>query len=313
MDILAQLGPLAFVSRMRRLGDQINTQAANVYRQYGLDFDPKCFPVFWSLAEVGPMAVTELAEQLGFSHPAIIQIAKQLEAEGLIRSGKSDTDKRKRILCLSEKGEQLLPEFRKVWEYIRSVNETMIAGRRHNLLWAIEEIESYLAECDYTTRFSDYLKDRQLEEVEIVDYRPEWAHRFRELNLEWISRYFTVEEHDLEQLDHPEKIRADGGAVLFARYRGEIVGTVALVADQPGIYEMAKMAVSPAVQGKQIGKKLGFALLDKARSLGARQVWLESNTALTPALELYRKLGFYKVEMSPSPYQRANIKMCYDL
>lgn len=313
MDILAHLGPLAFVSRMRRLGDQINTQAANVYQQYGLDFDPKCFPVFWSLAELGPIAVTELAEKLGFSHPAIIQIARQLETEGLIRSGKSDTDKRKRILCLSEKGEQLLPEFRKVWEYIRSVNEEMIDGRRHNLLWAIEEIESYLNDRDYTTRFSEYLKDRQLEEVEILDYRPEWASRFRELNLEWISRYFTVEEHDLEQLDHPEKIVADGGAVLFARYRGEIVGTVALVADRPGIYEMAKMAVSPTVQGKQIGKKLGLALLEKARATGATQVWLESNTALAPAMELYRKLGFYKVEMSPSPYERANIKMRYDL
>jgi len=313
MDFIVQLGPLAFVSRMRRLADTFSAQAGAVYRQYGLDFDPKWFPVFWLLSESGPMSITELAEQMGFSHPAVIQLARQLEQEGLIVSARSETDARKRILQLSEKGLARQAEFRQVWSYIRAVNTHLLGEQRNNLLWAMEELETALAQEDYLSRFTAYLKARQQEEVSILNYQPEFAEAFKRLNLAWIERYFAVEEHDLEQLDHPEAILAAGGHLFFAQYREEIVGTVALIADGPDRFELAKMAVDERVQGKQIGKKLGLAALDKARELGARQVWLESSTCLHPALELYRKLGFYKVEMTDTPYARADIKMRIDL
>ena len=313
MDFIAQLGPLAFVSRMRRLAETVNAQAGAVYRQYGLDFDPKCFPVFWLLSETGPMNITEIADQLGFSHPAIIQLARQLEQEGLITSEKSATDGRKRILRLSEKGQERQPDFRQVWDYIRSVNTKLLSEQRHNLLWALEELETALAEKDYLSRFSAYLKERQQEEVTILEYQPAFAGAFKQLNIAWIEQYFAVEEHDLEQLDNPEAILTAGGYILFAEYRGEIVGTVALIADDAGGFELAKMAVDPRVQGKQIGKKLGWAAVEKARQVGAKQLWLESNTMLHPAIELYRKLGFYKIEMAATPYVRTNIKMKLDL
>lgn len=313
MDFIAQLGPLAFVSRMRRLAETVNAQAGAVYQQYGLDFDPKCFPVFWLLSETGPMSIMEIADRLGFSHPAIIQLARQLEQEGLIVSEKSATDGRKRILRLSDKGLERQPDFRQVWDYIRAVNTQLLSEQRHNLLWAVEELETALAERAYLNRFSDYLKERQQEEVTILEYQPAFAESFKQLNLAWIEQYFAVEEHDLEQLNHPEDILAAGGYLFFAQYRGEIVGTVALVADGSGGFELAKMAVDPQVQGKQIGKKLGQAAVEKARQMGVQQVWLESNTRLHPAIELYRKLGFYKVEMASTPYARANIKMKLDL
>jgi GNAT superfamily N-acetyltransferase len=78
-------------------------------------------------------------------------------------------------------------------------------------------------------------------------------------------------------------------------------------------YELGKMAVSPAAQGKNIGFLLGKAILDKARKLGARNVFLESNTLLKPAIGLYYKLGFEKISGYPSPYERSNIQMMVEL
>ena len=70
------------------------------------------------------------------------------------------------------------------------------------------------------------------------------------------------------------------------------------------------MAVSPLAQGLGIGYQLGAAALAKARALGAGRVYLESNTKLGPALNLYYKLGFHKtVADTPSPYERCNIQM----
>nr|MCU0634753.1 GNAT family N-acetyltransferase [Gemmatimonadaceae bacterium] len=57
------------------------------------------------------------------------------------------------------------------------------------------------------------------------------------------------------------------------------------------------------------GWRLGTATLERARQMGARRVYLESNTRLAPAIALYRKLGFVPVVGPPSPYARCDIQM----
>ncbi|MNR55547.1 Acetyltransferase (GNAT) family protein [compost metagenome] len=74
-------------------------------------------------------------------------------------------------------------------------------------------------------------------------------------------------------------------------------------------YEMAKMAVSPKVQGKNIGWLLGQAIVNVAKELGASKLYLESNTILKPAISLYQKLGFQKIVGQATPYKRSNIQM----
>lgn len=147
-------------------------------------------------------------------------------------------------------------------------------------------------------------------EIAIIDYTPAYAAAFKALNIEWIERYFKVETHDEEQLDHPDTyIIEPGGHILIALYNNSAVGTCALVKTGDAEYELAKMAVSPQMQGKKIGKHLGLAAIEKARSLGARRLWLESNRILTPAIHLYRQLGFVEIPITHTPYARADIKM----
>ena len=152
--------------------------------------------------------------------------------------------------------------------------------------------------------------------IQILDYRPEHQKYFRDLNVEWISSYFKMEEADYKALDNPDGyILNKGGYIFVAMYENEVVGVCALIKmnDEEYDYEMAKMAVSPKAQGKKIGYLLGQTVLEKAKSLGAKKVFLESNTILTPALNLYRKLGFQEVTNRPSPYERSNIQMSVDL
>ena len=151
---------------------------------------------------------------------------------------------------------------------------------------------------------------REAGRVEIVDFRLEHADAFRRMNLDWINHYWEAEDADRLYLDHPqEKILDPGGAILMALYDGEAVGTVALIPKESGAYELAKMAVDEHARGKGIGWRLGRAVLDRAREVGATRVYLESNTILEPAINLYEKLGFRPVEGGASPYDRCNIQM----
>jgi GNAT superfamily N-acetyltransferase len=146
--------------------------------------------------------------------------------------------------------------------------------------------------------------------VQILDFEPHHAGMFRTLNEEWINRYFVMEEADQKSLGNPQSYIIDkGGYILMASYQGEIVGTCALINDGNGVYELAKMAVTPKAQGLKIGKLLGEAAIGKAREVGASMVYLVSNRRLETALNLYRRLGFVEVPMPPSIYERADIKM----
>ncbi|MDX5417852.1 MAG: GNAT family N-acetyltransferase [Hymenobacteraceae bacterium] len=146
--------------------------------------------------------------------------------------------------------------------------------------------------------------------VQILDFEPQHAGMFRALNEEWITRYFVMEDADYKSLSNPIGYIIDkGGFILMASYQGEIVGTCALINEGEGVYELAKMAVTPKAQGLKIGKMLGEAAIRKAREAGARKVYLVSNRRLETALSLYRRLGFVEVPMPPSIYERANIKM----
>lgn len=148
----------------------------------------------------------------------------------------------------------------------------------------------------------------------IIPYDPVYQPDFERLNVAWISASFVVEPHDLEQLQHPEEfILPNNGAIFLAKLDDEIVGTVALVNTGNTGFELAKMCVSPSVQGLGIGKKLCLAAIDYARQLGLASIWLESNRKSTTAISLYNSVGFREVPMQPSPYARADIRMELDV
>ncbi|MET8043482.1 GNAT family N-acetyltransferase [Micromonospora sp. NPDC005215] len=139
------------------------------------------------------------------------------------------------------------------------------------------------------------------------------AEAFRTLNEEWISHFFTIEESDRRTLDDPFAAIVDrGGDVLIVRDGGEIVGCVALVRNSDDVFELSKMAVTPAGRGKGLGRQLIEAAIGRARQLGATTLFLGSNTKLANAVHLYETAGFQHVspEQIPlPPYARADVFM----
>ena len=150
--------------------------------------------------------------------------------------------------------------------------------------------------------------------IRVVPYEPAYRGSFRDLNLEWITAHFEVEEEDRRVLDDPEgEILAPGGAILIALEDGRPIGTGALIRTGLHEFELAKMAVTAHARGRGVGRALCQALIALARDRGAHRLELMSQTALAPALQLYRSLGFVEVPLGPVPYKRANIRMALEL
>ncbi|GAB3503991.1 GNAT family N-acetyltransferase [Emticicia fontis] len=146
--------------------------------------------------------------------------------------------------------------------------------------------------------------------VEFDTNNPAHYLAFKEINYAWINKYFKVEQGDLDSLENPVKyFIATGGAVLLACRGDEILGTTALKPIGDNSLELCKMGVSEAARGLGIGHAIGEAAIAKAKELGAKRLYLETNSSLSPALNLYKKLGFSRVEDFTSPYVRADVAM----
>lgn len=180
-------------------------------------------------------------------------------------------------------------------------------------MWkAIDEWEKLLEERSLLQRVKEQRKERESKKIRIVPYEPKYKKAFKALNEEWISAYFKMEAADYKALDNPKGYILDkGGCILVALYDDEPAGVCALVKmnDPKYGFELAKMAVSPKAQGKNIGWLLGQAVVGEAKKRGASWLYLESNTVLKPAIGLYYKLGFQKISGPASPYERCNIQM----
>jgi GNAT superfamily N-acetyltransferase len=239
-----------------------------------------------------------------------------MSKNGLLIEKKDKEDGRKNVVSLSKKGKELTEKIKEQYTDVTNAVEAISKNTQHDLWKAIEEWEFLLNRKSLLQYVQEQKKQRESKKVKIVPYKPIYADAFRKFNEEWITAYFKMEEADYKALEHPKEYILDkGGEILTALYDEEPVGVCALIKlDDPVYdYELAKMAVSPTAQGKNVGWLLGQAIVEKAKSLGAKRLYLESNTVLKPAINLYYKLGFKKIAGRATPYERSNIQMELEL
>jgi DNA-binding MarR family transcriptional regulator/GNAT superfamily N-acetyltransferase len=310
MNFYEQLGKKALGSRLRQISEMMTGEATKLYAIYGTDFQPRWLPVYVVLSENDALSVTEISQIIGHTHASISQIVKEMKKNGYVSDAKCVEDGRKNLISLTELAHSIRPQIEAQLTDCDAAVEQIFSGMTYDLWKALSEFEYSLQQKNLFDRVAEQRKIRESASVEIIDYTPQYADDFRRLNHEWITKYFKLEAADNAALDHPQSYILDkGGYIFVAQYKGETVGVVALLKMSDGGYELGKMAVSSAAQGKSIGYLLGKHAIEHAKSLKATRVFLESNTILKPAISLYNKLGFKKIVGGQSPYERANIQM----
>ncbi|NIJ53167.1 bifunctional helix-turn-helix transcriptional regulator/GNAT family N-acetyltransferase [Dyadobacter arcticus] len=314
MNIFNEIGGLAISTRLQRLSDQFRREGIQIYKANNIEFEPKWFPVIYALHVKSSLSILELSEEIGYAHPSTISLLKELEREGLVESFKDKKDERKRMVRLTGKASKMVLQMQPVWEKMKSVAE-QITNNANNLLLAMDETEYQLKKEGFFDRYQSLTQSQTDSAITIIDYRPELAQAFYDLNYAWISEIYEVEPEDQKTLSDPGGYYLkDGGAILIAMFYDEPVGTCALKLVGPGVVELSKMCVSKSMRGKKIGDLLGTATLEKARAMGMKKVMLNSNRKGSAAgINLYRKLGFVEVPLSKTNFKRADIEMEIDL
>ena len=151
MNVIDESGILAISTRLQRLSDQLRKDGMLIYKANGIDFEPKWFPVIYTLHLRQVLSVVEIASEIGYTHPSTISLLKELEKEKLIRSKRDKADERKRLIQLSAKGQELIERMKPVWGVMVEAL-TELSATQNNLMLAIAEVEEQMKKLSFFER-----------------------------------------------------------------------------------------------------------------------------------------------------------------
>ncbi len=155
--------------------------------------------------------------------------------------------------------------------------------------------------------------------LSLIEYSDDLGPAFKRINAEWIDAMFVMEATDRDVLDNPRaRIVDPGGAILFVAIEGiGIVGTCALRKTGPRAFELTKMGVADAARGRKAGEFLLGHAIDRAKSLGAGELYLLTSHKCAAAIHLYEKHGFVHdagvMARHGATYERCDVAMAYPI
>jgi DNA-binding MarR family transcriptional regulator/GNAT superfamily N-acetyltransferase len=313
-DFFDEVGELGLGSRLKRLSDRVMADAGKIYKHFGVDMEPRWFPLLSLLNHEKEIGVVEASVRLGVSQPAISQFAKEMKDRGLLAVKRDAQDSRKRNLALTEEGHALIKRIQPMWKAVRSAAEELCQEADPRFFESLKKFEKAMDQRSLVARACGLSESS---DVEIIPYSPKLKSHFAKINREWLNDMFRVEASDKKIFADPQGIVLDrGGQIWFARTAElGIVGTCALLKTGPHDFELTKMGVLKKARGLKIGEALLQHVIRSAPALGARNLYLLTNSKCQPAIHLYRKNGFVDdaaiMARYGAKYERCDVAMRY--
>ncbi len=144
MDLVNELAELALATRLKRLSERLSADVSKIYKESEVDFEARWFLILSLLEREKLLAITEIAESLQLSHPAIVQLVQELMQKNLIKAAVDKNDGRKRMVSLTAVGKKTLSQIQPVLSSIKEENKKWVEQASANLLTILTELETAL-------------------------------------------------------------------------------------------------------------------------------------------------------------------------
>ena len=122
--------------------------------------------------------------------------------------------------------------------------------------------------------------------------------------VQWLGINLCYQDYPTEFAELPWKYAPPRGDLLLALVGGQAAGCVALKPIDQETAEFKRFYVRPAFRGRGVGRALGKAIVDVARRLGYRRLWLDTLPSMEAAVAVYIALGFRPI----APWHHTPVK-----
>lgn len=145
-DIVRELGYLTLGSRLRRLGERLQSQTQALLAEAEISVPASHFPLLAALDRLGPLSVGELAQAVGISQPGVSRTLENLQSDGFVASQRLKGDRRLRPIVLTKAGRQLIARSKQLtWPRIEAAVADACVGASGPLLAQLSALEEALA------------------------------------------------------------------------------------------------------------------------------------------------------------------------
>ncbi len=299
MDILSGLGHLAGASRFRRISERLYLDGDKIYQDAGIKFKASWFSVFYTIANSEhSITITEIADQIDFTHITVKNVLRELEKEGLVIVSPNPNDKRSKVVHLSVDGHAQLKRLSPLWQSFSLAIKSLFEYGHPDILNILDRID-----LESTKRpINERVFSNDFDAVRIVDYQPSLKHHFYDLAAPWLLAVLkgNLEEEDKYTLNNPEEAYIkEGGFLFFAKHKSSVVGCVVLKRLDDDTFEFAKLFIDPEYRKLGIATKLIQRCITRCIENEAKELWLQTTVSMPEAHKLYYKLGFNDGEAPP--------------
>jgi DNA-binding MarR family transcriptional regulator len=157
-DIVQELGYLCLGSRLRRLGERLQSDVQRLAASHGLDIQSAHYPLLAAIYFQGPLTVGKLVETLGISQPGVTRSIGQLVDQGYVKVTRSQIDQRRRTLSLTRTGTALIERSQaELWPTIESTLSDLFTRRTGRLLELLDYCEDELTKSSLEQRVKNKL------------------------------------------------------------------------------------------------------------------------------------------------------------
>lgn len=299
MDLLNNLGYLASATRFRRISERLYLDGDKIYRNNRISFKASWFSVFYVVAKSErPVTVLDIASQIDFSHISVKNVVREMEKEKLVIIEPNPSDKRSKLISLSEKGHLMLSQLAPLWKSFSLALQEVFDGGHPDILNMLNRIDYEIESRPIHERINEIKQGT----VKIVDYKPSFEGKFYDLAAPWLSEVLDgkLEEEDKFTLTSPEEAYLKtGGFLFFAKYDKQIAGCVVLKRLDDDTFEFAKLFIDPNFRKLGIATKLIERCITRCMENDATELWLQTTMSMPQAHKLYYKLGFSDAEAPP--------------
>lgn len=233
--------------------------------------------------------ISEIRAYLGLDSGLASRLLRGLEAEGLIEIEADSQDSRRRRVRLTPAGQQ---------EY--ACYEALSNEQAGTILSRHEAPERLLAAMDLV---ASTLGRGQIVLAELAPDDPRAQRCMQAYYAELAARFDQGFDVTLSRDPEARDMLRPRGAFLIAISDGLPIGCVGLKGTDKGYAEIKRLWVSPAARGLGLSRRLMDRAEQIAAELGIKVLRLDSNSALSEAVALYRKTGWTQIErFNDDPY-----------
>lgn len=281
------------IAQVRRFNRTITERVGVLQDRYlGRDRPIGEARLLWEIGNGSGWDVRRLRDRLGLDSGYTSRLLRSLESAGLVSVRPSPRDRRVRTVELTDAGQAERATLDALSdELAASLLAPLNDKQRATLTAAMAEVTRLLTAATVTLH-------------DIDPDHPDAQYCLRAYYAELHERFETGFDPLLSTLPDPGGLRAPNGIFLVARLHGTPVGCAGLkLPADATTAEIKRMWVASSTRGLGLARRFISELESRAAAHGRNLLRLDTNKALTAAINLYRSAGFYEIPaFNDDPY-----------